>query len=88
MIEAPAHSLEAGTSLADAARTRQHRLAVAQLLSNIPSRADIEWDDLTAVPTWALTQPESALTIQTLRIGGPVGATGCRSSVAVRAFAG
>jgi hypothetical protein len=69
MIEATARSLEASKSLVDAARIRQHRLAVAQLLSNIPSRADVEWDDLTAVPTWALTQPESALTIQILRIG-------------------
>jgi hypothetical protein len=51
------------------AHARRHRSAVAGLLSNIPARADIEWDDLMAVPAWALIGDGAALTIQTLRVG-------------------
>lgn len=56
-------------SLQASAGTRGHLSAVAHLLSDIPSRGDIEWDDLLAVPSWALLQDDAALTVETLSIG-------------------
>lgn len=51
------------------ARQRQHRLQAARLLLAIPARDDIEWDDLLALPAWALAHDSQTLGVATLSVG-------------------
>lgn len=56
-------------TLQASASLRGHRASVARLLAGIPARGELEWDDLLAVPAWALIQDDAALTVETLSVG-------------------
>lgn len=56
-------------AMRDSADMRRRIGAAARLLADIPSRSEIEWDDLLAVPVWAFDQADAALTIETLCVG-------------------
>ncbi len=62
-------NLDLNQALQDSARQRRQMAAAARLLADIPSRSEIEWDDLLAVPAWALSQADATLTIETLCVG-------------------
>lgn len=67
LLSAPA--TDVSQLLQESARQRQHRARAAHLLSAIPSRSDVEWDDLMAIPAWAVRDDDEALGIETLSVG-------------------